>query len=71
MSADSHAARFARWCAAHGYADVLDAEPSRVSLARLDEAVAAYARACAIEADNERIQFDILRRGDAAQQWIK
>jgi hypothetical protein len=34
---------FEQWCRANGYQDVYDDEPGRVSLARLDEAVARYA----------------------------
>jgi hypothetical protein len=35
--------QFELWARAHGYTDIFDDEPSRVSLARLDEAVTAYA----------------------------
>ena len=37
--------QFNLWCRANGYSDICDAEPDRVNLARLDEAVAAYAAA--------------------------
>lgn len=54
---------FNAWMRAHGYADVCDAAQGRVDLARLDAAVAAYARH---GAEAQQAQREAERRGD---QW--
>ena len=48
---------FQQWMRANGYADVCDASPERVDLARINEAVAAYGRqSTAAEAHQRRAE---------------